>query len=231
MTLDPQLILDSLPLIAQGLGITLKLLFYSALFGIVLAVITLLMRISGRWYLSWPAQAYIYFFRGTPILVQIFIIYYGLPQFGFIRNSILWPILREPFTCCVIALGLNSGAYVSEILRGGVLGVDKGLTEAGKALGLSSPQRFIYITAPIAIRLSLPAYSNEFISTLKATALASTVTLMDVTGVARTLVSQTYAPYEIFISAAILYLAFAWLSYIGLAWIEARASRYVKKGN
>ena len=189
------------------------------------------MRISGRWYLSWPAQAYIYFFRGTPILVQIFIIYYGLPQFGFIRNSILWPILREPFTCCVIALGLNSGAYVSEILRGGVLGVDKGLTEAGKALGLSAPQRFIYITAPIAIRLSLPAYSNEFISTLKATALASTVTLMDVTGVARTLVSQTYAPYEIFISAAILYLAFAWLSYVGLAWIEARASRYVKKGN
>lgn len=229
MSLDPELILNSLPLIAQGLGITLKLLFYSAVLGIVLAVATLLMRLSGRWYLSGPAQAYIYFFRGTPILVQIFIIYYGLPQFGFIRSGILWPILREPFGCCVIALALNSGAYVSEILRGGVLGVDKGLTEAGKALGLSTSQRFIYITAPIAVRLSLPAYGNEFISTLKATALASTVTLMDVTGVARTLVSQTFAPYEIFISAAIIYLAAAWLAHLVLGWLEARSSRYVKK--
>jgi ABC-type arginine/histidine transport system permease subunit len=141
----------------------------------------------------------------------------------------LWPILREPFGCCVLALGLNSGAYVSEILRGGVLGVDKGLHEAGKALGLSAAQRFIYVTAPIAIRLSLPAYGNEFISTLKATALASTVTLMDVTGVARTLVSETYAPYEIFIAAAVIYLAAAWLAHAGLGRIEALTSQYVKK--
>lgn len=229
MNLDGDLILRSLPLVAEGLGITLKLLVYSALLGIVLAVATLLMRLSGRWFLSWPAQAYIYFFRGTPILVQIFIIYYGLPQFDFIRSSIFWPILREPFGCCVLALGLNSGAYVAEILRGGVLGVDKGLTEAGKALGLSAPQRFIYVTAPIAIRLSLPAYGNEFISTLKATALASTVTLMDVTGVARTLVSETYAPYEIFISAAAVYLVVAWVAHWGLGWIEAQTSQYVKK--
>jgi His/Glu/Gln/Arg/opine family amino acid ABC transporter permease subunit len=229
MNLDGDLILRSLPLVATGLGITLKLLAYSALLGIALAVGTLLMRISGRRFLSWPAQAYIYFFRGTPILVQIFIIYYGLPQFDFIRSSFLWPILREPFGCCVLALGLNSGAYVSEILRGGVLGVDKGLHEAGKALGLSAAQRFIYVTAPIAIRLSLPAYGNEFISTLKATALASTVTLMDVTGVARTLVSETYAPYEIFIAAAVIYLAAAWLAHAGLGRIEALTSQYVKK--
>jgi polar amino acid transport system permease protein len=231
MNFDTDLILRSLPLVAAGLGVTLKLLVFSSLLGVALAVATLLMRLSGRRFLSWPAQAYIYFFRGTPILVQIFIIYYGLPQFDVIRSSIFWPILREPFGCCVLALGLNSGAYVSEILRGGVLGVDKGLHEAGKALGLSAPQRFIYVTAPIAIRLSLPAYSNEFISTLKATALASTVTLMDVTGVARTLVSETYAPYEIFTSAAIIYLAAAWLAYIGLGWIETRSSQYVRKGH
>ena len=144
--------------------------------------------------------------RGTPILVQIFVIYYGLPQFEFIRGGVLWPILREPFWCAIIALSLNAGAYVSEILRGGVLGVDKGLLEAASALGISKPQRFVYIVSPIAIRLSLPAYSNDIISMTKATALASTITLLDMTGVARTLVAQTFAPYEIFVSAAIIYI-------------------------
>ncbi|MGO4816384.1 ABC transporter permease subunit, partial [Cupriavidus sp. 2MCAB6] len=139
---------------------------------------------------------------GTPILVQIFIIYHGLPQLDFVRESVLWPVLREPFGCCVVALSLNSSAYISEILRGGVLGVDKGVNEAARALGLSAPQRFIYVVTPIAVRLALPAYSNEFISMMKATALASTVTLLDITGVARTIVSNTFAPFEIFIAAA-----------------------------
>ncbi|MFV2033032.1 MAG: ABC transporter permease subunit, partial [Gammaproteobacteria bacterium] len=151
-----------------------------------------------------------------------------LPQFEFIRTSIFWPLLREPFWCSVIALSLNAGAYVSEILRGGVLGVDKGVLEAASALGISKPQRFIYITSPIAIRLSLPAYCNDMISMTKATALASTVTLLEMTGVARTIVAQTFAPYEIFIAAAIIYMVMAWMLQRGFGLLEKRMSRYLR---
>jgi polar amino acid transport system permease protein len=229
MTFDLYLIIDSLPKMLEGIGLTLQLLFLSAFIGLILAVILLLMRLSLRWYLSIPAFLYIYVFRGTPMLIQIFVIYYGLPQLKSIQQSVLWPILREPFGCMVIALSLNTGAYVAEILRGGVLGVDKGLHEAGKALALTTSQRFIYITAPIAVRITLPAYSNDVISLLKATALASTITLMDVTGVARTIVAKTFAPYEIFISAAIIYLVLTWLIQTGFGLFEKRMSRYVKQ--
>jgi polar amino acid transport system permease protein len=205
MSFDFALIVDSIPKMLMGFGLTFQLLSLSALLGTTLAIILLLMRISGRWYLSVPTMIYIYIFRGTPILVQIFIIYYGLPQLDFIRDSIFWPILREPFGCAILALTLNTGAYVSEILRGGVLGVDRGLNEAGAALGLSVRHRFIYITSPIAIRLALPAYSNDIISLMKSTALASTITLLDMMGIARTIVAETYAPYEIFISLMIIW--------------------------
>ena len=127
MSFDLQLIIESLPVMLMGIGITFKLLVISGVLGLLLAICLLLMRISGLWYLNIPAQIYIYVFRGTPILVQIFIVYYGLPQFESVRESIFWPILREPTGCAIIALSLNTGAYVSEILRGGVLGVDKGV--------------------------------------------------------------------------------------------------------
>ena len=198
------------------------------LLGMALAIILLLMRISGRWYLFSPAMIYIYIFRGTPILVQIFIIYHGMPQLEFVRESMFWPILREPFGCAILALTLNTGAYVSEILRGGVLGVDRGLKEAGAALGLSATHRFIYITTPIAIRLALPAYSNDIISLMKSTALASTITLLDMMGIARTIVAETYAPYEIFISLMIIYLIMTWITQRTFGWLEKRMSRHVR---
>ncbi len=228
MIFDVGLVFGSLPKLLTGLGLTIELLLLSSFIGLVLAIITLSMRISGHWILMAPAITYIYIFRGTPILVQIFVIYYGLPQFEFIRTGIFWPFLREPFWCCILALSLNAGAYVSEILRGGILGVEKGLLEAASALGISKLQRFIYITSPIAIRLSLPAYSNDIISMTKATALASTVTLLDMTGVARTIVAQTFAPYEIFVSAAIIYLVIAWMVQKGFGMLERRMSRYLK---
>ena len=225
MSFDLSLIVETVPKMLAGVGLTFQLLGLSAFLGLILAIVLLLMRISGKWYLDWPAQLYIYVFRGTPILVQIFIIYYGFPQLEFIRESVLWPIFRDPFGCAVVALSLNTGAYVSEILRGGVLGVDRGVLEAGEALGLSTTQRFIYLTTPIATRLALPAYGNDIISLLKSTALASTITLMDMTGIARTIVAQTYAPYEIFISLAIIYmiLTFFLQKFIGL--IEAYLGR------
>jgi len=228
MSFDFALIVDSVPKMLMGIGLTFQLLFLSAVLGLALAIILLLMRISGRWYLSAPTMVYIYIFRGTPILVQIFIIYYGLPQLEFVRDSIFWPILREPFGCAILALTLNTGAYVSEILRGGVLGVDRGLKEAGAALGLSVRHRFIYITSPIAIRLCLPAYSNDVISLMKSTALASTITLLDMTGIARTIVAETYAPYEIFISLMVIYLILTWMIQRSFGWTEKRMSRHVK---
>jgi polar amino acid transport system permease protein len=228
MSFDFALIMDSIPKMLLGIGLTFQLLFLSAVLGLALAIILLLMRISGRWYLSAPTMVYIYIFRGTPILVQIFIIYYGLPQLEFVRDSIFWPILREPFGCAILALTLNTGAYVSEILRGGVLGVDRGLKEAGAALGLSARHRFIYITSPIAIRLCLPAYSNDVISLMKSTALASTITLLDMTGIARTIVAETYAPYEIFISLMFIYLILTWMIQRAFGWTEKRMSRHVR---
>ena len=228
MNFELYLILESIPKMLAGLGVTLQLLFLASFLGLGLGIVLLLMRISGRWYLALPAFIYIYFFRGTPILVQIFVIYHGLPQFEFIRTSVLWPILREPFGCATLALTLNSGAYVSEILRGGYLGVERGLHEAGMALGLSKRHRFFYVTTPIAVRLAIPAYSNDFISMLKATSLASTITLLDMTGVARTIVAKTFAPYEIFIAAAFIYLAITWFFQLGFGLFEKRMSRHIK---
>lgn len=231
MSFDLSLIAESLPKMLAGIGLTFQLLILSGFLGLVLAIVLMLMRISGKWYLNWPAQVYIYIFRGTPILVQIFIVYYGFPQLDFIRESFLWPIFRDPFGCAIVALTMNTGAYVSEILRGGVLGVDRGVLEAGEALGLSKSQRFIYLTTPIATRLALPAYGNDIISLLKSTALASTITLMDMTGIARTIVAQTYAPYEIFISLAIVYMILTFFFQKILARIERYVGRYtVREG-
>ncbi len=224
--IDFKLIAESIPTMLSGIGVTLTLLVVSGVLGLLLAIVLLLMRLSGRFYLDWPAQTYIYVFRGTPLLVQIFIIYYGLPQFEAVRESVLWPILREPMGCAILALSLNTGAYVSEILRGGVLGVDNGLLEAGSALGMSARHKFIYITTPIAVRLALPAYSNDVVSLLKSTALASTITIVDMTGIARTIVAETYAPYEIFISLAIIYMIFTFFIQRLFGRIERYLGRY-----
>lgn len=223
------LITDSTIAMLSGIGMTFQLLFISAFFGMILAVALLLMRMSGKWYLSGLAQAYIYVFRGTPILVQMFIIYYGLPQFEVIRESFLWPVLREGYGCAIVALFLNSCAYTTEILRGGVLGVDKGVLEAASALGMSKRQRLIHITAPIAMRLSIPAYSNEFISLLKSTALASTITVIDMTGIGRTLVAETFAPYEIYISLAVIYIVLTFFIQRSFGSIESVLSRHCAK--
>ena len=229
MSFDLMLIGASLPKIATGVVLTLKLLVVSLLFGTALGIGAALMRISGSRLLAWPSFAYSYVFRGTPMLVQLFIIYYGLSQFEGLRNSMLWPILREPFWCAVIALSLNEGAYAAEILRAAIRGVDHGLHEAGRALGLSPRQRFMHVTAPIAVRLALPAYGNEMIGLLKGTALVSMIAMNDITGVARTIVAKTFAPYEIFISAAIVYLSITWVIQHGIRAAERHFNRYIRK--
>ena len=228
MTFDFPLIIESIPEIFGGIWLTLMLFFLSMLAGTVLSVGVVLLRISNKWFLSWPAFAYTYFIRGTPILVQLFVVYHGLPQFDFIREGFLWPLFRDPFWCTWFTLTFAIGAYNSEILRAGILAVDKGLTEAAWALGLTKWHTATRIIAPIVIRLSLPAYGNEMVSILKATALASTVTLLDITGVARTIVAKTFAPYEIFISAALIYLAMTWIIQNSVRLVELRISKYVQ---
>lgn len=227
MSFDLPLMLLSFPRLLEGLSTTLRLLAFSLVFGLAIALATSCAR-NTRW-LSWPAEAYVYFFRGTPLLVQLFMIYFGLPQAEFIRTGPLWPFLREPFWCMCLALSLNNGAYVAEIIRGGMLGVGTGLKEASWALGLSRFHQLRFVTVPIVLRLCLPAYGNEVVSLLKATALASTVTLLDVTGIARSIVAETFAPYEIFISAAVIYLVLTFFVQTLVTHLEARLDRHAQR--
>ena len=157
--------------------------------------------------LSHACDVYVLFFRGTPLLVQLFAIYFGLGQFEAVRESFAWPLLREAWFCAVLTLGLNSAAFTSEIMRGGVLGVERAQLEAAAAYGFSPLQTLRLVLLPQALRIALPAYGNEIILMLKGTALASTISIMEITGLARKLASQSFAPFEAFIAAGTIYLA------------------------
>ena len=163
-------------------------------------------------------------FRGTPLLVQIFIIYFGLGQVEYLRSTILWVILKEPYWCAIIAFALNTGAYTSEILRSAFQTIKPGIIEAGKSLGISNKIIFYKIQIPIAIRQSLPAYGNEIILMMKGTSLASTVTLMDLTGVAKYIISTTFKPIEVFIVAGGIYLFMTFIIHNVIKFLEKRYS-------
>lgn len=202
-----EVMIDALPDLIGGLWLTLGLVALALVLGFVIALPTALARLS-RWApVRLVAWGYVFFFRGTPLLVQIFLIYYGLSQFEGIRASFLWTILREPFWCTLIALALNTGAYTAEVFRGGILSVAHNQIEAARAVGMSPATTFRRIIWPQTIKQALPAYGNEMILMVKASSLASTVTLMDITGVARTLAAETYMPIEIYTMAAAIYLA------------------------
>jgi octopine/nopaline transport system permease protein len=193
--------------LVSAVPLTLQLAASAIIFGAVLALGLALCRLSGILPLDWFARAYIFVFRGTPLLVQIFLIYYGLGQFREVRHSMFWFVLRDPYWCAVIALMLNTAAYSAEIIRGGLLAVPHGQVEAARACGMSRLLVFRRITMPLAIRQALPGYSNEMISMVKATSLASVITIMEVTGVAAKLISETYRAVEVFVVAGAIYLA------------------------
>ncbi len=224
MSFDVALIFETVPLLIEGLWLTLLLLAASLFGGALLAGPVTWLLLQPRQAVNAPARVYVWMFRGTPALVQLFVIYYGLAQFEWLRETAAWTVLREPFWCCVLAFSLNSGAYTAEILRGAINGVDAGQREAARALGLRPSQVFRRVTWPQAIRLALPPYSNEVVGMLKTTALASTVTLAEVTGIAETIAAQTFAPYEVFLAAAVIYLVLAWLCERLLRWQERRVS-------
>ena len=204
--MDIDLLLNSFPKLIVASIITLKLLSASLVIGLFIGLFFAILRVNNNLVLGKFAYGYSYIFRGTPLLVQIFIIYYGFGQVEFIRDSIFWVILKEPYWCAIIAFALNTGAYTSEILRSAFQTINPGLIEAGKSLGINNKIIFYKIQIPIAIRQSLPAYGNEIILMLKGTSLASTVTLMDLTGVAKYIISTTFKPIEVFVVAGSIYL-------------------------
>ena len=209
--MDLDLMINSLPKLLSATLTTLKLLSLSLIFGLIIGLIFAIMRLSKNKFVSNFSYGFSYLFRGTPLLVQIFIIYFGLGQIEYLRSTILWNILKEPYWCAIIAFALNTGAYTSEILRSAFQTIKPGLIEAGKSLGISSKIIFYKIQIPIAIKQSLPAYGNEIILMLKGTSLASTVTLMDLTGVAKYIISTTFKPVEVFIVAGSIYLFLTFL--------------------
>ena len=222
--MDIDLIINSFPKLISASVTTLKLLSVSIFIGLFIGLFFAILRIKNNFILGKLAYGYSYIFRGTPLLVQIFIIYYGFGQVEFIRESFLWIILKEPYWCAVIAFALNTGAYTSEILRSAFQTIKPGFIEAGKSLGVSGKIIFYKIQIPIAIRQSLPAYGNEIILMLKGTSLASTVTLMDLTGVAKYIISTTFKPIEVFIIAGSIYLFFTFIIHNVIKLLEKKYS-------
>ena len=204
--MDLELMSNSFPKLLSASVITLKLLSVSLIIGLFIGLLFAILRLNKNSFINKFAYGYSYVFRGTPLLVQIFIIYFGLGQIEYLRSTFLWVILKEPYWCAIIAFALNTGAYTSEILRSAFQTIRPGIIEAGKSLGISNKIIFYKIQIPLAIRQSLPAYGNEIILMMKGTSLASTVTLMDLTGVAKYIISTTFKPIEVFIVAGGIYL-------------------------
>ena len=220
--MDFELMINSFPKLLNATVITLKLLSASLFFGLLIGLIFAVLRINKNPILNKFAYGYSYIFRGTPLLVQIFIIYFGLGQIEYLRSTFLWVVLKEPYWCAIIAFALNTGAYTSEILRSAFQTIKPGFIEAGKSLGIPNKIIFYKIQTPIAIRQSLPAYGNEIILMLKGTSLASTVTLMDLTGVAKYIISTTFKPIEIFIVAGGIYLFMTFIIHNIIKFLEKK---------
>ncbi len=220
--MDFELMINSFPKLLNATIITLKLLSLSLFFGLFIGLFFAILRMNKNPIINKFAYGYSYVFRGTPLLVQIFIIYYGLGQIEYFRSTVLWVVFKEPYWCAIIAFALNTGAYTSEILRSAFQTIKPGFIEAGKSLGISSRIIFYKIQIPIAIKQSLPAYGNEIILMLKGTSLASTVTLMDLTGVAKYIISTTFKPIEVFIVAGSIYLFMTYLVHNFIKFFEKR---------
>jgi len=201
-----ELMIETFPKLLSGLNLTIQLVTISLFIGFCLAIGLALLRLSNNTFLSFFAKTYVFYFRGTPLLVQIFLIYYGIAQFEIIRETFVWSFFKEAYWCGILALTLNTCAYSSEIIRGGIQSVPFGQIESAKSVGMSRFLLYRRIILPIAFRQALPAYGNEIILMVKATSLVSTITLMEVTGIARSIIAKTFSPVEIFIVAGLIYL-------------------------
>ncbi len=226
-----ELMIESFPKLLSGLNLTIQLVTISLFLGFCLAVGLALLRLSNNTFLSFFAKTYIFYFRGTPLLVQIFLIYYGIAQFEIIRESFVWSFFKEAYWCGILALTLNTCAYSSEIIRGGIQSVPFGQIESAKSVGMSGFLLYRRIILPIAFRQALPAYGNEMILMVKATSLVSTITLMEVTGIARLIIAKTFSPVEVFIVAGLIYLTINFIITRLVNFCEIKLTPYLRQAN
>ena len=230
-SIQNSLIYKNFFLVLSGLDNTILLLLISLPLGFVLALLFALGRVSKIAVLSRTIASYIFVIRGTPLLVQIYLIYFGLGSVKFIRESFLWYALKEPFWCGVIALTINTVAYGAEIFRGGIQSIEKSQVESGLSLGFGKFLLLRKIILPIAIRKVLPSYGNELILMVKATSLVSLTTYMEMTGIARKIMAKTFAPVEAFIAAGILYLFLNFLMVQFVKYLEWKYNPHLRLNN
>ena len=230
-SIQNSLIYKNFFLVLSGLDNTILLLLISLPVGFVLALLFALGRVSKIALLSRTIASYIFIIRGTPLLVQIYLIYFGLGSVKFIRESFLWYALKEPFWCGVIALTINTVAYGAEIFRGGIQSIEKSQVESGLSLGFGKFLLLRKIILPIAIRKVLPSYGNELILMVKATSLVSLTTYMEMTGIARKIMAKTFAPVEAFIAAGILYLFLNFLMVQFVKYLEWKYNPHLRLNN
>ena len=207
-----------------GLGRTLTLLVVSVVVGYALAIPIALVQVTGPWPLAWLAKGFCTFIRGTPLLVQLWLLYYGLgslfPQIPWIRFSPAWPYLRDGFNYALLAFILSFAGYEGEIMRGGFLGVPRGELEAGRAIGMSSWTLLRRIWLPRAVLLVLPTLSGEVVSQLKSTPLAATVTVFDIYGIGREVQQDLFITYEPLLLIAAIYGTLTAIIAVGFRMIE-----------
>ncbi|MFC3339814.1 ABC transporter permease [Paracandidimonas soli] len=228
MGIDFEFLRDTFLRLLEAVPTTLGLVSSALLLGGIWACVLVAMRLSHRAVPHYFARIYIFLFRGTPLLIQLFLLYYGVGQFQAIRDSMLWFVLREPYACAVISFALCTAAYTAEILRGAILSIPQGQIEAGIACGMSRFTLLRRIIAPVALRYALPAYSTEAVMITKATALASLVTVWEVTGVAQQIIQSTYRTLEVFCCAALIYLIINFLIFRALGLAEYLLSGHLR---
>ncbi|KLN60646.1 amino acid ABC transporter permease [Kiloniella spongiae] len=228
--MDFQIILDELPLYFEGLLLTVKLVPLSLLIGFLLAIPLAVMRLSKNPLINYPVFAFTYAFRGTPLIVQLFILYYGVGQFeGYSDLTKEFNFLKGAYFFALLGFTLNTAAYTTEIFRGAMAQTSFGEVEAAKACGMSQFLIFRRIIIPSALRRALPAYSNEVIFMLHGSALASTITLVDLTGAARIVQSRYYAPYEAFITAGVFYFVLTFVFIWIFRLVENHYNKHLKR--
>jgi arginine/ornithine transport system permease protein len=224
MPLVPDIVIESLPRLMSGTWVTIQITVLSVVIGLCLAVPVALMRVAKSRMLSVPSYVFCFYFRGTPLLVQIFLIYYGSGQFVDLLQSLkLWQFFRQAYFCAVLTLTLNTAAYTAEILRGAIEAVPWGEVEAARACGMNTRVMYRRIILPKAFRLAWPAYTNEVVFLLQATSLVSIITVMDLTGVTRVISARSFAFYEMFIAAALIYLVLVY----GVLFVFRRIERRI----
>lgn len=214
MKLDLQLIINYLPFLAKGAITTVTITIFSLILGLIIGLFMGMGRISKNPLLRIPATIYVQFVRGTPMLVQIFILYFGLPS--------AFNINLNPYAAGILALGINSGAYIAEIVRGGIQSIDRGQMEAARSLGMSYSMAMKHVILPQAFRRILPPLGNEFIILLKDSSLVSTIALPELLFNGKLIAARTYDYFSMYIGVALIYLLLTWLASQLMSYIERR---------